>query len=152
MALPPQLVELLRQRGLDPFTRHFHFVRRGCEMTMLQHDDSGQVMFTPPPPSSFPRPPRPPRAVPAPCPRMQSSVRFLLAHTHPQGLGAYKKKRYFMVDDQFTTLQWSWHDRLLLDDVAKVDYEPGSLSFTIQYHSQVMSPLLPLLISTHAPS
>ena len=56
-----------------------------------------------------------------------------------------------MVDDQFTTLQWSWHDRLLLDDVAKVDYEPGSLSFTIQYHSQVMSPLL-LLISTHAPS
>ena len=41
-----------------------------------------------------------------------------------------------MVDDQFTTLQWSWHDRLLLDDVAKVDYEPGSLSFTIQYHSQ----------------
>ena len=89
--------------------------------------------------------------MPAPCPRIQASVAASSRAPTHQGLGAYKKKRYFMVDDQFTTLQWSWHDRLLLDDVAKVDYEPGSLSFTIQYHSQVMSPLL-LLISTHAPS
>lgn len=37
------------------------------------------------------------------------------------------------VDENFTTLRWSWTDSLLLDEIANIEYAPGSTSFTIQY-------------------
>ena len=40
------------------------------------------------------------------------------------------------MDDQFTTLRWSWTESLLLDEIVSIDYSAGSTSFTIQYFQQ----------------
>ena len=62
----------------------------------------------------------------------------------PYGMYRYTQGRasrshlpfHFQVDEQFTTLRWSWTESLLLDEILSIDYSAGSTSFTIQYFQQ----------------
>ena len=70
--------------------------------------------------------------------RRGSLLAILFARGRPQ-------PRFFQVDDDFTTLRWSWTDSLLISEITSVSHnEGGSASFTIHYHDVALASSLPI--------